>query len=135
VYYDFAFTVPKGTTAALPHEEVVNLVSGIVHRVEIAFPAGCRGTVYLAIYKGLHQVWPTNIDEAFSAEDYTIEIDEAERLPAGPNQFRLVGWTPIAQYDHKLRVRVGILPPEAIMPFAGIGTALKKFLKLVGVSK
>ena len=133
MFYDFAFTVPSGTPRASPHEQIFNLVSGVIHHVSIEFPAGCRGTVNVAIYKGAHQVWPTNIDEAFNAEDFTIVIDEAERLPAGPNQFRVVGWSPTACYNHTLTVRFGILEPEAITPFAGIGPMLRKFLRLVGV--
>ena len=133
MFYDFQIEIKAGKTKEAPAEQIVNLVSGIVHRVEIEFRAGCRHTVFVAIYKGAHQVWPTNIEGAFNAENFTIMIDEGEKLPAGPNQFRIVGWSPLAQYDHIITVRFGILPPETLTPFAGIGGMLKKFLKLVGV--
>ena len=133
MFYDFTFTIPLSATALSPHEQIVNLVSGVIHRLEVAFPAGCRGAAYVQIYKGAHQVWPTNIGGAFHTENFTIVIEEAERLPAGPNQFRILGWLVNAQHPHTLSIRFGILSPEAITPFAGIGTALRKFLKLVGV--
>ena len=133
MFYDFAFTVPAGTPEASPHEQTVNLVSGVIHHVSIEFPAGCRGTVFVAIYHGAHQIWPTNIDEAFNAEDFTIVIDEAEHFPAGPNLLRVEGWSPNACHNHTLTVRFGLLEPEAIAPFAGIGTMLKKFMRFVGV--
>ena len=133
MFYDFAFRIPAGTPKAAPHEQIVNLVSGVIHHVSIEFPAGCLGTAYCAIYQGAHQLWPTNINEAFNAEDFTVVIDEVERLPAGPNQFRVEGWSPNACYPHTLTVRFGILSPEAITPFAGIGPMLKKFMRFVGV--
>jgi len=133
MYFDFALTIPLTATRTSPHERIVNLVSGVIHRVEIEFPSGCRGTAYVQIYKGAHQIWPTNIDEAFNADGFTIVIDEAEKLPAGPNQFRIIGWLEQAQYPHTITVRFGILSPETVTPFAGIGGALRKFLKLVGV--
>lgn len=115
MFYDYAFLIHAGTTKVAPEEQFINLVSGVIHKIEIEFPAGCRGTANLAIYHGAHQVWPSNIDEAFNTEDFTIVIDEVEKLPAGPNLFRLVGWSPNACYDHTISVRFGILPPEAIL--------------------
>lgn len=133
MFYDFAFLIHAGKTKANPEELFVNLVSGVIHHVSIEFPAGCRGTVFTAIYQGAHQIWPTNIDEAFNAEDFTIVIDEAEHFPAGPNLLRIEGWSPNACYPHTLTVRFGLLEPEAVTPFAGIGPMLKKFLRFVGV--
>ena len=98
MFYDFAFKIEVADTEASPKEQVVNLVSGVIHQVEIEFPAGCRGCAHVQIYKGAHQVWPTNIDESFNTENFTIVFGEAEKLPAGPNQFRIVGWLVDAQH-------------------------------------
>ncbi|MBA7716846.1 hypothetical protein ES703_125928 [subsurface metagenome] len=130
MFYDFALTIPITATKAGPHEIKVNLVSGVIHQVSLEFPAGCRGCAHVAIYKGAHQVWPTNIDEAFNAEDFTIVIDEAEHLPAGPNLFRLLGWSPNACYNHNLTVRFGILPPEAVL-VSSIVDAIKGLLGML----
>lgn len=131
MFYDFAVTIPAGTTKASPHEESINLVSGVIHQLEIEFPAGCRGTASLVIFHGAHQVWPTNIDEAFNTEDFTIVVREAEKLPAGPNLFRLVGWSPEAQYDHTITVRFGILPPEAVLISAIVDAIKSLFAALL----
>uniref|UniRef100_A0A6M3Y2N6 Uncharacterized protein n=1 Tax=viral metagenome TaxID=1070528 RepID=A0A6M3Y2N6_9ZZZZ len=133
MFYDFAVTIPAGTLESAPIEQELNLTHGIIHRVELEFPAGCRGYAYLAIYHREHQILPTNINEAFNGEGYTIPIDEHFDLTEPPHNLLARGWSPNATYDHTITVRVGILPEEVVSPLTGVGAMFKKFFKLLGV--
>lgn len=133
MFYDFAILVPAGTPADNPVEQTLKLTSGVVHRVEVEFPAGCRGEVSLVILLGGHQLFPTDPEGAFNAEGYTIPIDDYFPLDTPPYSLKAVAWSPDAVYSHTITVRVGILSEELLSPLTGMSGMLKKFLKFMGI--
>lgn len=133
MFYDFAVTVLAGTTKAVPKEQELKLVHGFVHRIEVDFPYGCRGYVSVVIYHREHQVWPTNPDRVFSAEGYTVPVREHYDLTVKPHNLLVRAWSPDADYDHTITVRVGILPEDVLVPLTGLGAMLMKFFKRLGV--
>lgn len=133
MFYDFAVVVPAGTTEAAPKVETLKLTKGIIHRVEVEFPSGCKGYVSLALYHQEHQVWPTNPSGEFSTSGYTIPIDEHYRLHTKPYSLKARAWSPDATYNHTITVRIGILPQEVLSPLTGLGAMFKKFFKMLGI--
>ena len=133
MFYDFAITVPKSKTEADPTWQTMKLTKGVVHRVEVQFPIGCRALAHCQIYHGGHQFLPTNPDGNFASDGYVIPIDEHYELKAAPYTLRAKCWNEDDTYQHIITVRVGVLAKEVISPMAGVGGLLKKFLGLVGV--
>jgi hypothetical protein len=133
MFYDFAITIPANTPKASPVVTELKLTAGVIHRVEIQFPAGCMGLAHIAINDGLHQLLPTNPDGDFASDDYVIPIDEYYPMPGGDYILTARGWNMDDTYPHTLSVRIGILSGDVIAPLSGLGGALKKFLKLVGI--
>lgn len=131
--YDFAIEVLAGTKKDDPKEQELNLTHGFVHWIGVEFPAGCRGYVYLVILHRLQQKWPTNIDQAFNAEGYTLPIREHFDLTEPPHTLLVRAWSPDAIWPHTITVRVGILPEETLTPLTGLGVMLNKFFKRLGV--
>jgi hypothetical protein len=115
VYYDVSFTIPANTAESAPQEEQVKLTHGVLHRVEIGFPSGCAGLAHLQLWRGGHQVWPTNPGGSFNTDDYTIPIDDYYELFEEPYILTLVGWNLDDTYNHTLEVRFGILPLSVIL--------------------
>ncbi len=132
MFYNFAIVVTAGATAATPVSQVLKLTKGIIHRVEIEFPAGCRGYVSLALKDDGHQFLPTNPEGAFCTDNYTIVIDEHYPIDTAPYQLRAVAWAPSADYDHTITVRIGILRADVLSPFMSVAKALAKFLERLG---
>ena len=129
MFYDFSFTIPANTPAGSPAEMSCKLTYGIIHRVEIVFPAGCAGLVHLQIREGLHQYWPTNSDGDFASNDERIEFSEYQEFYRSPFELVLVGWSPDTTYNHTLEVRFGILPDWILQPEAGLAGVLKKLTR------
>jgi len=127
VFYDFAITIPAGRTQADPVKQELKLCYGILRRVEVAFPAGCKGYVSLIINWREHQLYPTNPDEAFNAEEYTVPIDDYFPITVPPFSLFAVGWAPSAIYNHIITVRIGILPIEV----AGVDIDTAKYLQTI----
>lgn len=113
MFYDFAVPLPANTAKTSPVEVEAKLTHGVVHRLEIEFPAGCAGLAHLAIDRGLHQVWPTNPPGSFASDNHVIAFDEAHEFTTEPYTLSLRGWNLDDTYPHTLVVRIGIrsLPP------------------------
>jgi hypothetical protein len=129
VFYDFSFQIEANTAKSDLHTQDVHLTHGIIHRVEIGFPAGCRGYAHVAIRHGLHQLWPTNPAGSFNADNYTIVINEYYPLHTAPYRLTLHGWSPGTAYPHTIEIRFGILPVEVLAPEETFIQAFKKLLK------
>lgn len=131
--YDFAILVKAGTKKDSPKEQELNLTHGIIHWISVEFPGGCKGYVYLVICHRQQQKWPTNIDEAFNANAYTIPLREHYDLTEPPHTLLVKAWSPDATYDHTITVRVGILPEKVLLPVTGLTASLKRLFTLIGV--
>ena len=133
VFYAFDLPIPASTTKASPVKVEADLSPGIIHRVEVEFPAGCAGLVYVAIRRGIHQVWPGNPDGAFRSDNFVIAWDEHYADLEKPYLLDLVGWNLDDTYPHTPIVRIGILPAEiAEAPQQSAGL-LQRLLRRMGV--
>jgi hypothetical protein len=129
VFYDYSLKIPLNTPKRAPEEQEIYLPPGVIHRIEIGFPAGARHMVYIAMRHGLNQLWPTNADGSFNADNYTIVINEHYVIKTEPFILTLQGWSPGTSYKHIIEVRFGILPEEVLAPEETFIQAFKKLLK------
>ena len=135
MFYDFAIVVPKNTLQSSPVDPELHLTHGIIHRVEVSFPAGCAAMVHCIILHRRHQIWPENSEGSFAYDNYTIAFDEHYELKNPPYNLKAICWSPGTLYPHTIVLRIGVLPAEVLTPFAGLSGAFKKLFKLFGVGK
>jgi len=133
MFYDFAITIPKGTTEAKPEERTLQLAYGIIHRVEVEFYPGPRRYVWVKIFRHEHQIWPTNLDGSFQTDAYTIAFDEYEELTVRPYELLVRGYSPNADYDHVVTVRIGILESRTGILLLDALKGMMKLFKLMGI--
>lgn len=133
MFYDFDLPIPANTPADDPAILDVELTHGIIHRVEIEFPGGCAGLVYVAIRQALHQLWPLNPGGAFHSDSHTIAWDD--RLPwlQVPYNLQLVGWSLDDIYPHTIPVRIGILPADILEAPQQSVSLLQRLLRRMGL--
>jgi len=125
MFYDFAITVPKSRTEANPVEQVMKLTYGVIHRVEVQFPIGTQALAHCKLLHEEHQLFPTNPEGSFASDGYVIPIDDHFELFTEPYSLKAKCWNDDDTYAHTITVRVGILPPETLSPWAALGQALK----------
>jgi len=70
--------------------------------------------VNVQIYYGDTQVWPETLGESFAADDETVSFPEYYRIPYKDYEFRAKLWSPGTSYNHKITIRMGILPEWAV---------------------
>jgi len=115
--YNFSVSVATTNTATAPLKTTHKLTHGIIHKLDIVFPPGCLGLVGIAIFNGLHQLWPTNPTEYFISDDETISFREHYELIEEPFELYSVGYTMDDTYDHTIVLRIGILPVYILAPW------------------
>lgn len=131
MFTEFAVTIPSGTELSSPHEEELKLSHGIICDMEVEFPAGCLYTVYFVLDRWGHKTWPEEGSVAMRSEDHTIKIKEHYPLTEAPYSIKARGWSPDAQHDHTIHVRITILPEWIVIPTLRLASALDKFFKLI----
>jgi len=117
VIYAWRMTIPANTPKTSPVMVQCRMAAGIIHRVEVQFPIGCAGLVHTYIRRGGHQLWPSNPDGTFTADGYVISFHEGYDLSEEPHVVQWYAWNEDDTYAHTLELRLGLLPPEALMPW------------------
>lgn len=108
----FAHTlaIPANTAEASPVSEKLRLDHGVITRVEVEFPAGCAGLVYVHIDRALHQVWPTNPGGSLRTDGRAIIWADYQELFSEPMELDLVGWNLDDTYQHEILFRFELTP-------------------------
>lgn len=109
-------TFPKGKTEATASVTKLKIWSGVIHQIDVVFPAGCGGRVHLYLSVGGHQIAPVTKGSDFSGDNATISYREFLEIDPGGNVIDIVGWNESQKYDHRIIIRIGVLPKEVLMP-------------------
>ncbi len=133
MFYDFAITVPAGTTESVPLIYDMRLTKGNLHRVEVGFRAGTDHRVFCRIKRGSYQLFPTDQDGAFCADEYTVIIDDSFDLDDEPLTLQAVCYSPTATYPHVVTVRLGVIDNTTILFLLKVARGLQKMLQLMRI--
>lgn len=154
MFYRYALLVPAGTQINAPVEQEIKLPPGIIHTVNLKFPAGCHGRVYFAIYQGANRMWPGSPSRLDNARGYILPVDRTAQRDAMIAYFRgddeeiifkehvenkhgyhwkLVGCSPDAIFEHTILARFGVLKEEEISPFTIVKDLLTILKRMMGL--
>lgn len=134
MFYDYSFNIPAGTAAATPEIKVCKLCHGIIYRVTLFWWPGPHGLAHVTVNRALHQLLPVNPEESFHYDFYCHIMDERIPLLEPPYQVELKGWSPDCDYDHEIKVGIGVLPPEAFPEFQVVKSKLEQIKEWFGLT-
>lgn len=133
MWYEAEITIPAGTLKAAPTTVVLPISYGIVHHVIIEALAGCERYAAIRVLYHEHQVWPSNSDGDIALNVVPREFDDRLEVLTEPLTLKIIGYAPLAAYDHTYRVGIGILPPETFPEYRADSSILSKIGRLLGV--
>jgi len=110
----FSLSIPANTSSSSPKTLDIELPVGVIHKLDILFPPGCCGLVGVAIFQGVHLIWPSYSDEWFSTDGETITFEEFYEVRRGLTTFTLKGYNTDDTYSHTIVFRFGILKKSEI---------------------
>jgi hypothetical protein len=108
--YSYAVKTTKNTAKADAIETELKLTAGIITQVWMVHPEGCQGLAYAAIFRGGHQLYPANPEEAYHGNDVPMIWDDNYELET-PAVLKLKTWNLDDTYDHTVYVRVTVMRP------------------------
>jgi len=113
--YTANILIPENTPADKPIREPIQVVNGLVYKIEIAFPPGPEGTAHIVINDGGFQVWPSSPGVDFASDDYTISFDDTYLKTTDPLEFQVYGYNTDEINPHTIQVRIGMVSNDIFM--------------------
>ena len=133
MWYHFSVPVPAGTTEASPVEQDLKLTHGVITRLAVGFPTGCKQKVKARIYHAEHQIFPANPDEPASWTSGMEGGEEHYKLEGVPYMLTIRAYSPDAVYDHTITVFVLLLPVEVAEPWREQISVLDRIKQVFGL--
>lgn len=113
--YSSSITVPANTPATDPLRIPLKVTKGLVYRLEVEFPPGPWGLLYMAVFDGSFQVWPTTPGEFFHSDHYCVAFDDTYLKETAPYTFDIIAYNLDDTYQHKAQVRIGLVSEKVFM--------------------
>jgi hypothetical protein len=110
--YTLDITTPKNTPASSPQKTILRVTNGLVYKIEIDFPPGPSGLLYVSIYDGLYQVWPSTTGAWFHGDAVVISFDDTYAKTSAPFEFTVLTYNLDDTYDHTIQIRLGMVSKE-----------------------
>lgn len=108
--FDFDLVVPAATPQSSPYEQLARLTRGKLKRINVFFPPGPATLVHVVARHNLHQLAPANFDGDLNYDDTTIISELDYDLVDAPYEIRMVGWSPLAVFQHTITFSFDIVP-------------------------
>jgi len=118
MFYVFNNTITTAIIESAPTEQMLDLISGIIHQVDIIFEADCAHEAKVQIFHGSHQVWPSNEGAAIVGDSQVISFREFYELKPGNTDLLLKIWGDGTIDDVEVVVQIGLLPKRVLQPLS-----------------
>jgi hypothetical protein len=118
MFYTYNLTVTHGTTEDTALFASIDVSAGVIHQVDLIFPAASSRQVYAQIFVGNYQFIPSNRGQSIRGNDMVISTREFYELDYANNIITLKAWNTDEEDDLLLGINIGILPKPILQPFS-----------------
>lgn len=118
MFYAFSYTPTEDFSEAAPHVVHIPLTAGIIHQVDVLFQSGCGHEVFVQIFRGNHQVWPSNRGEKFRGDATVISFREFYELDPGNSHLTAHVWSTLGADYKEVIIQIGVLPKAILQPLS-----------------
>lgn len=112
-HYSYEKTFSAGHNSKSQESLEMKCAEGVLTDVAISFPAGCHGVVHVHLDEELHQIFPTNAEQTYALDDFTLPINDRYQLGIGTRKIIFKGWNE-GIYDHTIRCAFRIVTPDQL---------------------
>lgn len=132
--YAWDIKIGAGTKEEEPLKKELELISGIITKIEIVFAPGCHRLVKTRLLRSTFQIWPRSGGEWYTGDGETIVLPEHYELVGKPLSLEFVGCSPLTAYSHTVTVRISIQSPEIASPLEIMRDFVSIVKKLMGLA-
>ncbi len=127
--YSYSKTFVIGTDKDSPEQLEMPCHWGTLRETTISFPDGCHGVAHVHVDDGLHQIYPTNPEETYALDGFTLIITDRYKIMEGTSKLWLRGYNK-GIYPHTVKVTLTIevdyVPNPAEEAILGIFKLLRR---------
>ena len=113
--YVFSLTLPANTPETAPVEQEVLLSPGIIEKISIGFPPGCKALAHVQIKQNESVVYPSNPDSSYAWDDTIYTFSPIYALEENLSVLTLVGWNEDSVFLHEITVIINVIESVPIM--------------------
>lgn len=118
MFYAFSYTPIITDTEAAPHVLDLQLTAGVIHQVDVLFQSGCSHKIFIRVFDGNTQLWPSNRGEKLRGDATVISFREFYELIPGNTRFKAHIWTTLTADFKEIILQIGVLPKAVLQPLS-----------------
>jgi len=118
MFYAFSYTPDADDTEDDPHIIDLHLTTGVIHQVDVLFQSGCAHKIFVQIFSGNHQLWPSNRGEKMRGDATVISFREFYELAPGKTMLQAKIWTTLETTFYEVIIQIGVLPKPILQPLS-----------------
>lgn len=99
-------------------ELALKMTAGVIHQVDILFQDGCDHEANVQIFKGDHQLWPSNRGASMKGNATVISFREFLELKQGDNELTALIWGDGTIEAVDVSIQIGLLPKQVLQPLS-----------------
>jgi len=103
---------PANTSKSQMIRSVIPITPGLVYRFELEFPTGPCGLLYVSVWDGGYQVWPSTPGEWFHSDGIAIGFDDCYWKDQPPYEFQIYTFNLDEDWEHWCQLRIGMVTKE-----------------------
>lgn len=115
--YEFEITTTTSHTSTNLKKSELKLYKGMIHRLDIISFPGSMGVLYISLFHGGHQLFPSNTGSYFRLGGETFSFMERYNLKSEPfilDAYSYLYHVDGVSYNHDCLVRVGLLKRDEV---------------------
>lgn len=118
MFYAYSYTPSAADTEESPHEIELELTAGVIHQIDVLFQSKCDHKVFVQIFDGNHQLWPSNRRASMRGDATVISFREFYELSPGHNRLVAKVWTTLTTTFYEVVIQMGVLPKAILQPLS-----------------
>ena len=118
MFYTFTNTLDTGDVVGDPIIQNLDLITGIIHQVDILFQDGCDHEAHVQIFQAKTQIWPTNDGATIVGNATVVSFREFFEIRPGATDLELRIWGDGVIDDVDVILQLGLLPKRVLQPLS-----------------
>jgi len=118
MFYVFKNTIETTDIITAPIRQELDLISGVIHQIDVLFEDGCDHEAHAQIFQGSTQLWPSNTGATLVGDATVISFREFFEIKPGLTDLTLVLWGDGTIDDVEVILQIGLLPKRVLQPLS-----------------
>jgi len=118
MFYAFTHTITTSDVITAKKRLDLQMTAGVIHQVDVLFQDGCDHEANVVIFRGDHQLWPSNRGSTMKGNATVISFREFLELLPGDNELTAFIWGDGTITAVDVIIQIGLLPRKILQPLS-----------------